>query len=397
MNQIPEPKIRKSKCSYCGDAPVNHTLYYLESLLTVTFTTHMMNVTNRAPAFVGKFVDLLLVGLFKFFCFLHLAYLSKDISKARSFRSRIIWEEAERRGIPMEQLVLFRKPLDLYRATIGGKTIYFESIPMRPEFENLKKNWDDKIILKQEFAKNNIPIPFFIKLPPLGTKSLEKVFEEMPKPLIVKPQVGSRSRHTVTNISTLPQFKEGVRIARQISSYLVLEEHLDGHVCRATLVGGKLAGFYRGSAPSVIGDGKKTVRELILEKDAERQDRVEPVRMGDELFNYIKRQGFTLDEVLPEGKILSLTHRNGRLFGGTTKEMIDELHPSFIPFFEKAIEVTGLPVAGFDCIIPDPTKDAYSQKWGIIECNTLPFIDLHYYALEGKPRNIAGMIWDLWD
>jgi D-alanine-D-alanine ligase-like ATP-grasp enzyme len=76
--------------------------------------------------------------------------------------------------------------------------------------------------------------------------------------------------------------------------------------------------------------------------------------------------------------------------------MIDELHPSFIPFLEKASKVTGLSIAGFDCIIPDPTKDESSQRWGIIECNTLPFIDMHYYALEGKPRNIAGMIWDLW-
>jgi len=57
----------------------------------------------------------------------------------------------------------------------------------------------------------------------------------------------------------------------------------------------------------------------------------------------------------------------------------------------------GLSVVGFDCIIPDPTKDANSQRWGIIECNSLPFIDLHYFALEGKPKNIAGMIWDMWE
>ena len=60
------------------------------------------------------------------------------------------------------------------------------------------------------------------------------------------------------------------------------------------------------------------------------------------------------------------------------------------------MRTTGLMVAGFDSIIPDPTQPADSQHWGIIECNTLPFIDLHYYALEGKPQNIAGMIWDLW-
>ena len=77
--------------------------------------------------------------------------------------------------------------------------------------------------------------------------------------------------------------------------------------------------------------------------------------------------------------------------------MLDELHPTFIPIIEKAAKVVGLSVIGFDAIIPDPAKPAHLQRWGIIECNTLPFIDVHYYALEGKPKNIAGMIWDMWN
>ena len=77
--------------------------------------------------------------------------------------------------------------------------------------------------------------------------------------------------------------------------------------------------------------------------------------------------------------------------------MPDNLHPSFLPVLQKAERIVNLSVVGFDCIIPDPTKDANSQRWGIIECNSLPFIDLHYYALEGKSRNIAGMIWDMWN
>ena len=99
---------------------------------------------------------------------------------------------------------------------------------------------------------------------------------------------------------------------------------------------------------------------------------------------------------MPKGLRLYLTHRIGRFYGGETEEMIDKLHPSFIPILKRAANVLNITVAGFDCVIPDPTQDAVSQRWGIIECNTLPFIDLHYFALKGKPRNIAGMIWDLW-
>ena len=156
-------------------------------------------------------------------------------------------------------------------------------------------------------------------------------------------------------------------------------------------------GFYRGSVPSVTGDGKKTVKELILQKDGKRPDRVEKVLVNKELEDFVSRFGFTLDDVLPEGLKLPLSHRTGRLFGGVTREMLDELHPSFVPILEEAARIVDIPVIGFDCIVPDAAKDAQSQKWGIIECNTLPYIDLHYYALEGKPKNIAGSIWDMWD
>jgi D-alanine-D-alanine ligase-like ATP-grasp enzyme len=297
----------------------------------------------------------------------------------------------------MEQILILGRPLDQYRAIINGKRIYFESLPIPYKFLDMKQNWDDKITLKKELTKHGIPVPQSLQLPFLNLKSLAKVFSKLPKPVIVKPKIGSRGRHTVTNINTLEQFIAGVKIVKKISVSISVEEHLDGYVCRATVVDGKLAGFFRTCAPYVVGDGVKTVKELIDERDANRNPRVQPVNTSVEMHNQISRAGFSIDDVLPSGVKISLSHRAGRLFGGTTREMIDELHPSFVPILEKAGKVVGLAVAGFDCIIPDPTQDQASQKWGIIECNTLPFIDLHYYALEGKPRNIAGMIWDMWN
>ena len=131
-------------------------------------------------------------------------------------------------------------------------------------------------------------------------------------------------------------------------------------------------------------------------RDATRPDRVSKIEMTQEISEHMRRQGFDLAHVLPKDQKIALTHRTGRLFGGRTREMYNELHPSFVPILEKAAKLTKLPILGFDCIVIDPEKPQDTQRWGIIECNTLPFIDLHYFALEGKPQNIAGMIWDLW-
>lgn len=402
-----EPQVKKSACSYCGDAPINHTVSFLESIVSITLDNNAKRFIKYVPSFVKDLADLVPGFLFRTLALLKLAKFSGDINKAHTFRSRIIWEEAQKRGIKMEQVIFLGKPLDYYRAIVKiknkSKFFYFESIPIRPEFLDMDRNWDDKVVLKQEFSKKGIPVPTYFEFSPLSffylknkDKNIEEIFYKLSKPIIVKPRVGSRGRHTITNVNTLQQFRQGINTAFQICSYLIVEEHLKGNVCRATLVGGTLAGFYMGHAPTLLGDGQKTIGELIEEKDKKRENRVEPIRVSKELEDHILQSGFTLGDILPIGISLSLTHRVGRLFGGRTKEMLDDLHPSFIPILKQAAKTVSLSVVGFDCIIPDPTKDAHSQKWGIIECNTLPFIDLHYYALEGKPKNIAGMIWDLW-
>ncbi len=397
MQNISEPKVRQGSCSYCGDAPINHNLHKIENHILYITDNTIGKLVRYVPHWIEQMVDLIPGYLFRLLSYLKLAHFSNDIEKATSFRSRVIWEEAKRRDIYMEQVIIGKNPIDQYRAIINGKFEYFESLPIPPKLLGLKKNWDNKIILKKELSKHNIPVPKYMGISNLSLKNLESIFNKFEKPIIVKPEIGSRARHTITNINTVKDFKKGVVITNQISTHLVVEEHLHGYVCRATVVDGVLLGFYRGQAPFIVGDGIKTIRTLIKEKDEIRNNRIEPIRIGEELSSNLARYGFDIDDILPDQVSINLSHRIGRLFGGSTKEMIDELHPSFIPILEKAGKVVGLAIAGFDCIVPDPTKDQSMQKWGIIECNTLPFIDLHYYALEGKPRNIAGAIWDLWN
>ncbi len=53
------------------------------------------------------------------------------------------------------------------------------------------------------------------------------------------------------------------------------------------------------------------------------------------------------------------------------------------------------PIVGIDFIIEDISKPWQEQaKCGVIECNGRPFFDNHHLPFEGKPRNVAGAIWD---
>ena len=182
-----------------------------------------------------------------------------------------------------------------------------------------------------------------------------------------------------------------------IAHTLVVEEHLYGSVYRATVVGGKLVGFFRADPPRITGDGTHTIRELIEIQNASRPERIREIVINDDTLAFIARKGYTTESVLPLGEVLDLTAKTGRFYGGYTKEMLPEVHEKIHDYFRRAGEAVEASVVGFDVIIPNPTEDPGTQKWGIIEANSLPFIDLHYFAFEGEPVNPAYAIWELWE
>ena len=90
-----------------------------------------------------------------------------------------------------------------------------------------------------------------------------------------------------------------------------------------------------------------------------------------------------------------LAHTIGVSYGGESFEVTPETHPDIRAILERAAAVVDDPLIGFDFIIPDPTRSPSEQRWGIIECNGIPFINLHHYPLQGKPNNVGQYVWQL--
>ena len=110
----------------------------------------------------------------------------------------------------------------------------------------------------------------------------------------------------------------------------------------------------------------------------------------------LKRQNVKLDEVIEKGRVVTFSQKTSRGCGGTTTEVTDIVHSDNIEMLEHVAKFLADPLIGVDFIIEDITKSwKEEQHCGIIECNSLPFIDLHHYPLFGKPNNVAGKLWDL--
>lgn len=388
-------------CPDCEPAQVNHFVMRASSYLGLVMkpmlrpVDYFMRVVLPSRSF--SWFDIIAPKVLRTLAFLRIGRLDPEISKDDSDRTRCLWEEAMRRGIKM---VMFRLgPIkDLFIATHGGRTICFDGLPrpVGPEAESLY--WmDNKPMMRKHFSEAGIPVAN--GAPAFRERRALEIFRSLKKPVIVKPYSGSRSRHTTTHIETEQEFLKAFRGAKVLSPLALIEEELAGMVHRGTLIDGKLAAVIRREPPHVVGDGTHTVHELVAienKRDKRHGNTFHPIAAGPEAEAELARQKIRWESIPKPGVLVTLNQKVSRGLGASTTDLTDEIHEENRRLLEKIGALLKDPLVGVDFIMADARVPWQNQaRAGVIECNSLPFIDLHHFPLFGKPRNVAGALWEV--
>jgi D-alanine-D-alanine ligase-like ATP-grasp enzyme len=387
--------VSKPACLKCGNNPTSHFAARLDAFLYLGLNP-MVGWFLRTPL-ARPLVWVLDEGFLLFLYLLRVSHVAKFVpvtTVLTSDRGQVLADEAKARGYIFEVLQIGPRFQDTYRVTFkDGRRLVFGGLPRVDRVNMVSSNWmDDKWLMKQCLMKGNVPVSRGRSV--YSWRGAKAVFNSVDKPVIVKPRFGSRGRHTTTFVSTLADLKTAYTSARELSWPVIVEEHLTGSVYRATCVDGKLVGILAGDPPRITGDGVHTIAELIATKNATRDVRVGEVKLNEKLTAFLARQQYTLDTVLPAGLRIDLTEKIGLSYGGCSREDTAVTHPKLKAELARAATVVGDPLLGFDFIAPDITADPDTMKWGIIECNSVPFINLHHDPLEGTPINAAAAVWD---
>ncbi len=384
-------------CKDCEPAQEIHIVAYLSVVfgwIDQPFFNFMEFFFRNTAEAVSNKISL---PFFKLMTFLKLGYYTYEPNEKDTMRTKCFWDEAKRRGIKMREFHL--GPIhDSFIAEYKGKTLLFDGLPRHGLEESSSLKWmDNKGIMKEKFLKEGLPVA------PGGVaftkKKARQIFDSLVKPVITKPNLGSRSRHTLIHIDTIEKLIYGFKKAKKLSPLVIIEEELSGYLFRGTLINGKLAGVVRRDQPEVTGDDIHTLQELF-DKENERPERKGPIFhkiiIDIDAEIELKRENIKMSDVPAKGKIITFSQKTSRGIGGTTTEVTDIVHPENIAMLEHVGKFLNDPLVGVDFIMEDVTKSwKEEQHCGIIECNSLPFIDLHHYPLYGKPNNIAGKLWDL--
>ena len=388
-------------CKECEPAQVNHTVIRVSSYMSL-FMKPMLKPFDYLtrvllPPRSFSWFDIVAPALLRTLAFLRVGKLDTEIRESDSDRTRCFWVEAKRRGI---QMLMYRAgPVkDLFIATHEGRTICFDGLPrpIGPEAKSLY--WmDNKPLMRKRFSEAGIPIASGASAFSLG-QALD-IFRSLKKPVIVKPYSGSRSRHTTIHLAHEKEFIAAFRSAKVLSPLALIEEELSGFVHRGTLIGGKLAAVIRREPPHVRGDGAHTTRELVeIENRHEKRNgpTFHPIVLDAEAKQELARQNLGLESIPQKGQLIFLNQKVSRGIGASTTDLTDCVHPENRKLLETIGELLQDPLVGVDFIMEDVRVPWQEQvRCGVIECNSLPFIDLHHYPLEGEPRNVAGALWDI--
>ncbi len=176
-------------------------------------------------------------------------------------------------------------------------------------------------------------------------------------------------------------------MASSASNVVLLQQKVVGSDLRILVVGGRFVAAARRIPASVVGDGKKTVRELILHENQTNPERGENDEKRLSKINVDASERFLgskLDSVIPaKGQEVTVVGTANIGAGGRAVDYTDKVPAKIIAAAEAFAQKVKVVACGVDFIWNEETGDYY-----FIEGNACPGFCLHIAPAEGTSRPV---------
>ncbi len=302
---------------------------------------------------------------------------------------------AEERGIPwlrLNQQSLVQLGHGKYQqriqATVTGRTPHI-AVELASDKEETNK------IL----ASLGLPVPRQ-ELVTSQTDAL-KAARKLGGPVVLKPYNGNHGRGITIGISGDDEIRAAFAAAQEHSQSVIVETFVAGDDHRLLVVNGELIAATRRTPGHVVGDGRRTVAELveIVNQDPRRGVGHEKVltrlQLDREAELMLERAGHTAASVPAAGEVVPLRSTANLSTGGTATDVTDVIHPDNRAMAERAVRAIGLDVGGVDFITTNIAESYKATGGGICEVNAAPGFRMHIAPSEGTPRDAAGPVIDM--
>ncbi|AFY38518.1 cyanophycin synthetase [[Leptolyngbya] sp. PCC 7376] len=332
--------------------------------------------------------------------------LEQDLADLRDLKAssalgpstETIVKEAEARGIPWSMLsarAMIQLGYGIYQKRIQA-TLSNNSGILAVELAC------DKEGTKNILADAGVPVPRGVVIRYLD--DLEDAIEDVGSyPVVVKPLDGNHGRGITINVKTWKDAEVAYDLASEASKThsVIIERYYQGSDHRVLVINGKLTAVSQRIPAHVVGDGRRTVEELIEEtnRDPNRGDGHDNVLtrivVDQTALKVLESQDISLDTVLRDREVAYLRATANLSTGGIAIDRTDDIHPYNVWLFERAAKIIGLDIAGIDVVTEDITKPLPETDGVIVEVNAAPGFRMHVAPSRGLPRNVAAPVIDM--
>ncbi len=250
----------------------------------------------------------------------------------------------------------------------------------------------DKDLTKKLLHAAGVPVPR--GRPVVDVEDAWQAALQIGLPVVLKPQDGNQGKGVTVNVVSRPHLEVAYKAAAEIGNVMV-ESYLPGSDFRLLVVGERLVAAARRDPPQVIGDGVRTVHELveIVNADPKRGSghatSLTKIRLDDIAIARLDMQGLKPESVPENGQRVILRNNANLSTGGTATDVTDDVHPEVAASVVAAARMVGLHVCGVDVVCESVLMPLEEQSGGIVEVNAAPGLRMHLTPSYGKPRHVG--------
>lgn len=303
--------------------------------------------------------------------------------------TRSIFVEAEKRGIPVTRIgddSLLRLGYGKYSRVISA------SLTDAPSCISVDIA-GNKHLTKQILSDYGIPVPYGQVA--YSEDAAIRIAKEIGYPVVIKPCDVNQGKGVTLNIFNEEQvrfaYKEAIKYCRAV----IVEKYVEGTDYRVLVVGNKISAVSERKPPSITGDGKHTIKELIEFENrnpARGEGHEKPltkIKIDSVVLQTLSMQGINENYIPAEGENVVLRGNGNLSTGGTARECTGEIHPANKEMAIKAAKAVGLDIAGIDIKTPDISVPINKNNGAVLEVNAAPGLRMHLYPSEGNSKNVA--------
>lgn len=214
--------------------------------------------------------------------------------------------------------------------------------------------------------------------------------------MVIKPLDQDLGIGVVPGIRSGDKLNSAYEAAAALSpGRVVVEKHVDGDCYRLLVVHGELLAVVRRVRAGVVGDGVRTIAELVdaANEDPRRGATLCRLVLDADALENLAEVGLNPDSVPRQGDSAWLRRTAYTETGGHHIDVADVIHPDNCALAVRAARLVGLDIAGVDLLTTDIARSWRETGAVVNEVNSQPALQPHWIA--DPCRDINGEVLDI--